>query len=190
MGTKNSIDLASLVKRCREGDKEAWNELINRVTPIIFSICRKMKLSREESFDIFGQVSYLLLLNLGKLRSADKLLTFVGTMTKREVIAFVHKSRQLWHLRETVMDEMYGSWVKTPDAIYVITRMSEALTKAMAMLPKTDYKLIQALFFDSEARSYKEISEQLGIPSTSIGPTRARCLRKLHRIMKKNGFIF
>jgi DNA-directed RNA polymerase specialized sigma24 family protein len=33
--------------------------------------------------------------------------------------------------------------------------------------------------------SYEEIAQELGISMGSIGPTRARCLEKLHKVMQK-----
>jgi DNA-directed RNA polymerase specialized sigma24 family protein len=41
------------------------------------------------------------------------------------------------------------------------------------------------LFYRAEPPSYAEIAAVLGIPEGSIGPTRARCLGKLLRILKK-----
>ena len=40
------------------------------------------------------------------------------------------------------------------------------------------------LFSDDDPKpSYDEIAERLGIPVGSIGPTRARCLEKLRRLL-------
>jgi DNA-directed RNA polymerase specialized sigma subunit len=34
-------DLTALVTRARNGEKQAWAELVDRYTPLIWSICRR-----------------------------------------------------------------------------------------------------------------------------------------------------
>jgi DNA-directed RNA polymerase specialized sigma24 family protein len=43
------------------------------------------------------------------------------------------------------------------------------------------------LYFDTTTPSYDGISEQMGIPVASIGPTRARCLDKLRTMLRRRG---
>jgi DNA-directed RNA polymerase specialized sigma24 family protein len=43
------------------------------------------------------------------------------------------------------------------------------------------------LFLDHTEPSYDEISEQLGLPKGSIGPTRNRCLQQLRTILEGLG---
>lgn len=48
-------------------------------------------------------------------------------------------------------------------------------------------KLLRALFFDSESKSYEQIAADLGMKIGSIGPTRARCFKGLEKILVKAG---
>jgi DNA-directed RNA polymerase specialized sigma24 family protein len=41
------------------------------------------------------------------------------------------------------------------------------------------------LYFDPHEPSYEEVSQRLGMPVASIGPTRARCLEKLRKLIEK-----
>jgi DNA-directed RNA polymerase specialized sigma24 family protein len=43
--------------------------------------------------------------------------------------------------------------------------------------------LLVALFLEDPAPSYERICERLAMPIGSIGPTRARCLRKLQKLL-------
>jgi RNA polymerase sigma factor (sigma-70 family) len=190
MGHASSNILADLVKRCKQGDKEAWTRLIELVAPLIFSISRKMKLSREEGFDIFGQVCYLLLKNIGSLRSADKLLAYVGTMTRREVYAMHRKSKIFEYLDIIVEGNLSVQEEHTPEKMYEITERVEKLMSAMVELPERDYRLLKLLFFDQAEPDYEEASRILGIPVASIGPTRARSLAKLQGILKGKRYRF
>jgi DNA-directed RNA polymerase specialized sigma24 family protein len=40
-----------------------------------------------------------------------------------------------------------------------------------------------------EDSSYQSVSDSLGIPVGAIGPTRARCLEKLRKILIEGGFF-
>lgn len=183
-------DLIEIVVKCRDGDNRAWNKLIKQVSPMIFSICHSMNLSREESFDIFGQVSYLILRNLNKLKSPEKLLSYVATTTRREIYAL---SRRVKLFEYIMLTELSGGRVRvadTPDKIYEKTKGKELLQKAVLTLPQRDSDLIQLLFLDTSEPKYEEISEKLQIPVSSIGPTRARSLEKLRKLLKKKGFNF
>ena len=85
--------IADIIQKCLAGDDDSWHELIDLVAPTIFSICRKSRFSRDESFDIFGQVSLQLLNNIDSLRSPEKILSFVGTITRRQIYNFYQKMK-------------------------------------------------------------------------------------------------
>jgi len=181
---KSGDDLAALVNRCLQGDKQAWAELIDRLYPIVTSICRSMKLSWDETLDIFGQIQWLLLLNLKNVKSPEKLRFYVTTMTRREIREADRRSNLLKHLHWPIIEALYSALNKTPDAILEDAQRSEKLMLAMAKLPPRCYKLLTALFLEDRPPAYEEISRRFGIPVSSIGPTRERCLKRLQKILK------
>jgi RNA polymerase sigma factor (sigma-70 family) len=183
------IDFAELIRKCLAGDEKAWCVLTERVMPIIFGICDNMRLSSEEKYDVFGKVMLVLVENLGRLRKPDKLLTYVGTVTKREALAIIRTTWQDNRFSSAILEELYGSTNRTPEEIFESVRQIEAVTKATALLPEKCFRLLWELFFDEDNPSYKEISKRLGIPVQSIGPTRKRCFKKMRDILKKNNLI-
>jgi len=54
---------------------------------------------------------------------------------------------------------------------------------AISRLPRQWQRLLELLMADPPA-SYTEISDQLGLPVGSIGPTRGRCLAKLRVLLE------
>lgn len=46
--------------------------------------------------------------------------------------------------------------------------------------------LLFALYFDPEEPSYEKVAERLSMPVGSIGPTRARCLKRLKKILEED----
>lgn len=48
--------------------------------------------------------------------------------------------------------------------------------------------LLSELFLGKTEGSYDAVAERLGIPVGSIGPTRARCLKKLEELLLSMGY--
>lgn len=178
-----------LVEACLDGDQAAWSELVEIVSPVILATCSRMRLSQEESLDVFGQVCYLLLQNLDRVRSPERLLGYVATMTRREVLAM---NRQRGHYVRLEKEDLETRSIEDPDIEQQLELEDDKaiLASAMLKLPEREYRLVRALFLDPEEPSYEEISRKLGIPVASIGPTRARVLAKLQRWLKQGGFKF
>lgn len=189
MTTGRNKSIKALVDGCRRGSKDDWAELINRLSPVVFSVCRRYRMSREESFDIFGKVSLLLLENLDRLRDAERVFGYVSKMASREAMAMRSRAK----LFAQSMDECPPSratlrhiadgriGVETDEELEMVAR-------AFAGLSEKCRELLTMLFLESASASYKEISQRLGIPVSSIGPTRGRCLRQLRQYMKKQGY--
>jgi RNA polymerase sigma factor (sigma-70 family) len=186
----DDIDFEDIVRRCLAEDQKAWEVLTVRLTPLIFGICRTMRLSRDETRDVHGEVSYLLVKNLRNLRSPKKLLSYVARITKNEALKIIRKPKLKEASESTLIEDLPGAWNQPPDELYDGVRRTEAVAKAMAMLPERCFELIWALFFDADEPSYKEISKRLGIPVQSIGPTRKRCLEKMKKIIKRHKLDF
>ena len=68
----SSLDMltdAELVKRCRAGDPEAWNALVERFSRYVYAICVKgFRLKEEDAEDVFQDVFTRVYTQLDKLR--------------------------------------------------------------------------------------------------------------------------
>ena len=177
-----------LVDGCRAGDEHAWQELIDLLTPLILSICRSSRLSREESLDVFGEVCYRLLNSIDSIKSPDSTFAYVSTITRREIFAVSRRARLTQPLEREMIEAVTDPDQPGADEAYEVAQRTETLWKAVSSLSPRDYELIKALFLDVEEPSYDEISRKLGLPVSSIGPTRLRILAKLHRKLKQRKY--
>lgn len=190
MASNQETSLTQLVTQCLEGNAESWARLVDAITPVIMSVCRSMGLAREDSLDVFGQTCYLLLTNLDRLKSPDKLMAYVATTTRREVLASVRRGRLFEVARESGVIEVTGQASANPEQMAEQSEKTAILVKAIWKLPEREARLMYHLFLDPEEPSYEDISTRLKIPVASIGPTRSRCLQKLGRILKRMGGLF
>jgi len=182
--------LERLVERCQQGDKKAWRELIEMVSPLILSTCRRVGLSREECYDVFGHVCYTLLRRLKHLKSAAGILAYARRTAQREAWAVRQRAQAVLYLDDDDLQTISSGQADSPESLYEQIKRREMLMKAVVQLPERDQQLIRTLFLERDRPDYQEASERIGIPVASIGPTRARCLQKLHQILKRRGYDF
>ena len=70
-----------------------------------------------------------------------------------------------------------------PDEVVATYERHEALREAMDRLDERCRRLLNLLYFDPDIPSYADVAETLSMPIGSIGPLRARCLKKLRKIL-------
>jgi RNA polymerase sigma factor (sigma-70 family) len=92
--------------------------------------------------------------------------------------------------RETSQDENLD---EPPDPsenveeVQIQTEQQQVVRESVSQLPERCRELMEMLYFDSRSLSYDEISQIMGMPVASIGPTRARCLDKLRTLLRRRG---
>jgi RNA polymerase sigma factor (sigma-70 family) len=86
--------LTNLVTRAREGDQQAWDALVERYAPLVWSVARKYRLDRADAEDV-GQTVWLRLVDqLARLRDPDALPGWLLTTTRRECIHALDAARR------------------------------------------------------------------------------------------------
>ena len=76
--------VTDLVTRARTGDKQAWDALVERYAPLIWSICGRYRLSRADAEDAGQSVWLHLAGQLDKIRDPAALPGWLTTTTSRE----------------------------------------------------------------------------------------------------------
>ena len=170
-----------LVARARDGDIRAWDALVERYAPVIWSICRRYRLGRDDADDVGQNVWLRLVDHLDNIREPAALPGWLATVTKRaclRVAAAARASLAAGHVMdaETVPDEQAGP----AEQDLLAAERQAALRQAVADLPPDGQRLIALLAADPPV-PYAQISARLGIPVGSIGPTRSRCLDRMRR---------
>jgi RNA polymerase sigma factor (sigma-70 family) len=176
---RDDSSTADLVTRAKGGDVRAWNALVERFAPLIWSICRKYQLDRTDAEDV-GQNVWLILVNhLDAVRDPAALAGWLATITRRECFKILRATCKTPADGRTPEDMPTES---TPSAEHelLLAERNAALQEALGRLPVCYQRLLALLIADPPV-SYAEISARLGIPIGSIGPSRRRCLEKLRR---------
>jgi len=178
---RNDPQVIDLVTRARNGDRSAWDALVDRYSPLIWSICRRYQLDRTDTEDV-GQAVWLHLVEqLDNLREPAALPGWLATTTQRECYR-VRRARSRLAAGEQVPDaeQLPDQKAAVAGDELLVAERHAALRAAFSDLPADCQRLLALLIADPPV-PYAEISARLGIPIGSIGPSRSRSLERLRR---------
>ncbi len=173
--------VTDLVARARSGDKQAWDALVERYAPLIWSICRRHQLSEADADDAGQNVWLQLVYHLDTVRDPAALPGWLATTTRREcrrVLRTAPGSYAAGYVPD--VENIPDAQAKTADQELLAAERHAALREALLDLSPFSQQLLVLLIQDPPV-PYAEISARLGIPVGSIGPCRSRCLEKLRR---------
>jgi RNA polymerase sigma factor (sigma-70 family) len=178
---RDDLVVTDLVTRARDGDTQAWDALVERYAPLIWSICRRYRLGGADAEDIAQAVWLRLVDQLDNIRDPAAIAGWLATTTRRECCRALRAARRpqvAWPVpdAETIADEQ----AETAEQELLAAERHAALRDAFADLTPCCQQLLALLAADPPVQ-YAEISARLGIPVGSIGPSRGRCLDKLRR---------
>jgi RNA polymerase sigma factor (sigma-70 family) len=178
---RNDPQVIELVTRAGIGERSAWDELVDRYSPLIWSICHRWQLDRTDAEDV-GQAVWLRLVEqLGNIRDPAALPGWLATTTQREC-SRIRRSRCRLAAGGQVPDaeNLPDEQAATAEDVLFMAERHAALRAAFTDLPANCQQLLTLLTTEPPT-SYAEISVKLGIPVGSIGPSRSRCLDRLRR---------
>lgn len=183
----------ALLARCKNGDAAAWEALVRRYQRLVYAIVRRVGLDEHAAADVFQTVFMRLMEHLPRLTQLDRLQAWIVTTAKREALLQRKRgSRHISMTRSDQDDEHDGDaavWDVADDALLPEDALAELqaqnqVRNAMDMLDPRCRELLTLLYAqDDDKIAYDEVAMRLGMPVGSVGPTRARCLGKLRKLV-------
>jgi RNA polymerase sigma factor (sigma-70 family) len=170
--------LSQLVRASADGDESAWNELVRRYAPLVMAVIRSYRLAAADAQDVSQTVWLRLVEHLAGLREPEALPGWLAQTTRRECARYARQAQ-----RELPVDPAADGRFQQPaagelDAGMLRAELHQAMRDGLAELPPRDQRLLR-LHSTDPPTSYATISQLLGMPIGSIGPTLGRCLHRL-----------
>jgi RNA polymerase sigma factor (sigma-70 family) len=171
---------AQLVSRCRGGDEQAWNELVERFSRYVYAIAvQAFRLAPHDAEDVFQDVFARVYEHLARLRNDEAIRPWIGQLTRRLCIDRLRAGG-----REGLIDPEdieLGEYDET------LSRLDEAMTvRAGLDAVGVDCREILDRFFCRD-ESYRAIGEALDLPAGTIASRISRCLSKLRVELDSEG---
>src|SRR3954453_11080983 len=151
------MDDAALVARCRQGDEQAWRDLVERFSRYVYAICvQGFRLSESDAEDVFQEVFARTYEHLARLREDAAIRPWLAQLTRRLCIDYLRGTRREFPAEEAQFD--------VPDVDATLERLDDA-RDVHGALPRLggDCREILDRFFARD-ESYHTIGEALDLP--------------------------
>lgn len=171
-----------LARRCADGDELAWETLVRRYRRLIYAVPNRARLPEDQVEEVFHRTFAKLAERIGSIRDVDRVRSWMVTTARRLTIDFIRArqaSRQV-DMEDEGLASIADDSESASEGLERLERQ-HLVRQAMLRIGERCRRLLSALFYrtGAEPPSYDGVSAELGIPMGSIGPTRARCLKKL-----------
>ncbi|WP_346179633.1 sigma-70 family RNA polymerase sigma factor, partial [Streptomyces cuspidosporus] len=175
-------DLLDLLAR---GDAAAWRDTIARYERLVRARVRGFRLQPADADDAVSATWLRLAQNADKITDVARLPGWLSTVAGRECLRIIDRTAHAGIPAEDA-GALVADPAPGPEQRAIDADLAAALHALVAGLPRRRRLLVAALFGD-EGWSYERISRVTGIPTGSIGPTRARALDQLRRMAAEQG---
>jgi RNA polymerase sigma factor (sigma-70 family) len=184
----DASEVSRLVRASADGSAEAWNELVRRYAPLVMAVTRNYRLTAADAEDVSQTVWLRLVEHLADLREPGALPGWLATTTQRECTRQMTRSRRVLPMDPQADGVIQQCTTADPDAGMLRAELRQALRDGIAELSARDQWLLQLRAADPP-KSYHEISQLLGMPIGSIGPTLRRSLGRLRETTAVRAYL-
>jgi RNA polymerase sigma factor (sigma-70 family) len=179
-----ALNVTELVRRASNGDRTAWEHLVDQYSRLIWAMTRDFRLAESDAADVVQATWLRLLEHIDRIEYPERLGSWLATTARHECLRHLAAGKRVIPVDDD-HDAFSGAIGHQPDIDerLLAEERAQAVRVAMSTLPSRSQRLLELLMADPPA-SYTEISDQLGLPIGSIGPTRGRCLERLRLVLQ------
>jgi RNA polymerase sigma-70 factor (ECF subfamily) len=185
----------NLLQRCLARRDGAWEEFVNRFLGLVVHVVnhtiasRSLDLSADEREDLAAEVFLTLVSNdfaaLRRFRGDSSLATYLTVVARRVIVRELLKRKPALptHRSEGAAANGNGhagvEHAADPDSAAEEERLSnrDEIERLLEGLNGQEAEVIR--LYHLEGKSYREISDEVGMPENSIGPTLSRARAKM-----------
>ena len=184
------LDLAQdarLVEWCLAGDPRAWESLVRRHERLVYAVARRYGLSQPDLEDAFQEVFVALFKGLPRLREGRALRGWLVATSDRIARAIALRTRRERAMQVQSPEAVEHVEAREPGAMAALETLEEqaAIRLALTSMPEPCRRLVMALYYEDPQPSYADLAERWRMPIGSLGPTRARCMRRLRKALAR-----
>ena len=178
-----TLDVALVVRYAAEGDQRAWERLVELYGRLVWAMTREFRLDESDAADVVQTTWMRLLEHIDRLDHPERVGSWLAATARNECLRGLASRKRVVLVQDdvTLMTDLATG--PAVDERLLADERAQDVRQALTHLPGRWQRLLQLLMADPPV-SYAEISDQLGIPIGSIGPTRGRCLETLRGLLQ------
>lgn len=176
------FDAETVVRSAASGDMRAWQRLVEQYSRLIWSITAEFRLNESDAADVVQTTWLRLLEHIDDINQPTRVASWLAVTARHECLRSV-----AGHKRLVLGQDVEDMAAAVPHDREIDDRLladerANDVRAALSRLPRQSQRLLEMLMADPPI-PYSEISDELGLPVGSIGPTRGRCLAKLRSLL-------
>jgi RNA polymerase sigma factor (sigma-70 family) len=166
---------AELVARAQQGDLHAFDELVRRHSPRLYSLIYHMTSHREDSNDLLQEVFAKAFRSLGRFRGQSQFYTWLYSIATNMTLNFLKKRNR--RARAMSLDDLDAGVERDEDFIALTTPRSPEKEASLKELQKKLNEAMQSLsddhravvvMYDIQGLPHAEISRIMGVSEGTI----------------------
>jgi RNA polymerase sigma-70 factor (ECF subfamily) len=171
-----------LVRRVREGERAAFNQLVLKYRSRVMGIAARMLGDRAEAEDLAQDVFVKAYHSLGDFHGEAQFATWLYRITANSCLNYRKKRQRERQFKTdlTDLDPLRSNGASSPHAVLERQQLKDQLEKSIRALPE-DQRIVLILR-DVEGLSYEDIAGCLGI---ELGTVRSRLHRARMEVQAK-----
>jgi RNA polymerase sigma factor (sigma-70 family) len=181
-----SASVADLVEKAKNAEPEAWVELVARFGGMIATTGRRYRLTPADVAELQQTTWLRLVENLHRIEQPERIGGWLSTTARRESLQLLKRAGRYHSGADQMLANLPDRHLPDPDARPIAEEREAVLRAAWGRLKPRCQELLSLLVTD-DPMGYRDLSSLLNMPVGSIGPTRARCLEHLRRLVVEEG---
>ncbi len=165
----------------RAGEAAALDRLVRALSPMLWHTVRAYRLDAASAEDVVQTTWLAFVRAADRVEEPQAVVRWLAVTARREAWRTARSAGRVDLVEDEVIDVRTPPGESTETAV-VRNHRDEALWAAVGRLPERCRRLLRVVAF-SDRPDYGVLSQELGMPMGSIGPTRGRCLDKLRALL-------
>jgi RNA polymerase sigma-70 factor (ECF subfamily) len=178
----NDIDEKALVSRCRDGNDDAWRELVDRFGPKVYAVAYHFTMKREDAEELSQEVFLKIFENLHRYDGGFPLVAWILSVSRNLCIDRYRRKKREKSFR-FVSDEAVTVLLKSDDdpaSMALKKERTKLLFSALAEIPEDLAEIL--VLRDLNGLAYDEIGKALDLPD---GTVKSRLFRARAEVARK-----
>jgi len=179
----------NLLKRCLAREARAWEDFVDRFMGLVIHVtnhsaqCRSIRLSAEQREELCSEV-FLAIVNhdfgvLRRFRGQCSLATYLTVVARRVVVREMVQRKGEFRLAQAAMPQVATVGAESDPSVEQRATDRDEVERLIQRLDDNEAEVVR--MFHLQGMTYQQISDKVGMPENTVGPTLSRAREKMRR---------